>query len=43
MKSKPVTRMGWHKHYAGRFNKTQHQDAAHLAIWYLLLHLGLET
>jgi hypothetical protein len=34
-------RLGWYKHYAERFNKTQHPDAAHLAMWYLLLHLAL--
>lgn len=41
MKAGPVTRMGWHKHYAKKFNKTQHKDTAHLALWYLILHLGL--
>jgi len=33
--------LGWHKHYAEVFNKTERPDAAHLAIWYLLLHLAL--
>lgn len=42
-KSAPVTRIGWHKHYASRFNKTQHPHAEHLALWYLILHLGLDT
>lgn len=32
---------GWHKYYAERFNKTGRPDCAHLAIWYLLLHLAL--
>jgi len=31
---------GWHKHYAEVFNKTGRSDAAHLAMWYLLLHLA---
>lgn len=34
-------RYGWYKHYAEVFNKTERPDAAHLAIWYLLLHLAL--
>ena len=33
--------LGWHKYYAERFNKTGRPDCAHLAIWYLLLHLAL--
>lgn len=32
---------GWHKHYAQVHNKTQTFDSAHLAMWYLLLHLAL--
>lgn len=39
----PVSRMGWHKYYVNRFNKTQHPDAAILACWYMYLHLALET
>jgi hypothetical protein len=27
--------MGWHAYYVKRFNKTQHSDAAHLAMFYL--------
>lgn len=40
IRSYPATRIGWHKHYADRFNKTGSQQAAHLADWYLLLHLA---
>lgn len=36
-------RLGWHKHYVERFNKTEKADAEHLAIWYLLLHLAFGT
>ena len=32
--------LGWHKHYAEVHNKTQTFDSAHLAMWYLLLHLA---
>lgn len=41
MGASPVTRMGWHKHYASRYNKTLDPQAEHLALWYLILHLGL--
>lgn len=43
MKAGPVTRMGWHKHYAQVFNKTGRHTAAHLAIWYQFLHLAFDT
>ena len=35
----PCTRLGWHKHYAKRFNKTGSQQAEQMACWYLLLYL----
>lgn len=31
---------GWYKHYAEVHNKTQTFDSAHLAMWYLLVHLA---
>lgn len=37
----PASRMGWHKFYAARFDKTQCPQAEHLACWYLLLFLSL--
>lgn len=40
-KASPVTRLGWSLHYAKEFNKTGRQQAAHLACWYLMLHLEL--
>lgn len=36
----PVTRTGWFRHYAGRFNKTQDPQAAVMAMWYLLMALA---
>ncbi len=30
---------GWHLYYVGRFNKTQHPDAALLAMYHLFLAL----
>jgi hypothetical protein len=39
MSKKQMTRLGWHKYYVHRFNKTQDPQAAHLACWYYLLHL----
>lgn len=39
----PNTRLGWHKYYVNRFNKSQHPDAEHLAMAYLLLHLAFEA
>ena len=41
-KATPVNRLGWHKFYAARFNKMQRPDAAHLAMWYLFLHLAFD-
>lgn len=38
----PLTRLGWHKHYTAKFNKNKNNQAAHLANWYLLLHLAFE-
>lgn len=37
------TRLGWYKYYAARFDKTGNPDAAHLAMWYLLLSLAFDT
>ncbi len=42
MKAGPVTRIGWHRHYAKVFDKTGRHTAEHLAIWYLLLHLAFD-
>ena len=42
MKVGPVTRMGWHKHYAKIFDKTGRHTAEHLALWYLMLHLAFD-
>lgn len=36
------THIGWFQYYVARFNKNQHPDAAHLAMYYLLLHLALD-
>lgn len=36
------TRYGWYLHYAARFNKTGHTDAAIMACWYLTLHLAFD-
>jgi hypothetical protein len=41
-RNKPVSRYGWHLHYAGRFNKTRDPQAAHFAMWYLLLSLAFD-
>jgi hypothetical protein len=35
-------RLGWHKHYAKRFNKTGSKQAEHLALWYLVLHIAFD-
>lgn len=40
LKASPTTRLGWHEYYAARFNKTLDPQAAHLAMWYLFLHLS---
>jgi len=37
--SYPCSNLGWHDHYVRRFNKTEHPDAAYLAMVYLFLHL----
>lgn len=33
------TNAGWHDYYVQRFNKTQHPDAAYLAMLYLFFAL----
>ena len=38
----PTTRLGWHKYYVARFNKTEHWQAEQLAMWYLFLHLAFD-
>jgi hypothetical protein len=35
----PSTRDGWCRYYIKRFNRFQHDDQAHLAMWYQLLML----
>jgi hypothetical protein len=35
-------RLGWHKYYVARFNKTGSPQAEHLAMWYLLLYLAFD-
>lgn len=37
--NKPNTRLGWHRHYVKRFDKTGHPHAEQMACWYLFLHL----
>lgn len=40
---KPITittRMGWHRYYVARFNKTEDKQAEVMAIWYLFLALS---
>lgn len=34
------SRLGWSDYYAAEFNKTGRTQAAHMACWYLLLHLA---
>lgn len=36
---RPLTRMGWYKFYVNEFNRTGRIQAAHLACWFLVLHL----
>lgn len=36
-------RLGWHKFYAERFNKTGSWQAEQLSMWYLFLHLAFDT
>ena len=40
MKRYPVgsDNLGWSRHYQKLYNQTLRESAAHLAIWYLLLH-----
>jgi hypothetical protein len=33
------TNLGWHLYYVERFNKTEHEDSAHLAMFYLFCAL----
>ncbi len=39
----PVTRAGWARHYAQRYNKTGSQQALQLAMWYDLLALAFDS
>lgn len=43
MKKLPNNRLGWFRFYANRFNQTGSKRTEHLAYWYLLLNLGLDT
>jgi hypothetical protein len=43
MKQAPITRLGWHRFYAGRFNRLQREDSAHMALFYFLLHLAFDA
>lgn len=43
MKSYPTSHLGWHLYYVKRFNKTEHPDAAYLALVYLNFHYALDT
>lgn len=40
MSAYPCTRKGWSKYYARRYNRTNSEQALHLAMWYDLLHLA---
>lgn len=35
--------LAWHEHYVKAHNKTLTPESAHLAMWYLLLHLMHNT
>ena len=35
-------RYGWHRYYVSQFNKTLSPESAHMACWYLLLHLAFD-
>lgn len=35
----PQTNLGWHAYYAQRFNKTENEDCAFLAMFYLFAAL----
>ena len=39
----PSTRLGWHYYYVGIYNRTEHKDAAALAMAYLMLHLAFDA
>lgn len=39
IRNTPITRIGWHRYYVKRFNKTELPEAEQMACWYLLLHL----
>lgn len=36
----PSNAWGWHRYYVSRFNKTEHPDAAYLAMLNLFFHLA---
>ena len=39
MRKLPNSNAGWFRYYVRRFNKFQHPDQAHLAMFYLMLAL----
>ena len=41
-KGMPSTRAGWARYYADRFNKTGSEQAAHLALWHMVLSLEFD-
>ena len=42
LKRLPNTRMGWHQHFAKRFNSTENHRTAQMSLWYLFLHLAFD-
>lgn len=43
MKKSPMSRLGWHRHYAKRFDKTEREDSAHMALFYFVLYLAFDA
>lgn len=42
-KKLPNTRIGWHRHFATKFNKNENPQTAQLSLWYLFLHLAFDV
>lgn len=42
-KKLPNTRIGWHRHFATKFNKNENPRTEQMSLWYLFLHLAFDV
>jgi len=42
LRKPPITRLGWHKHFAKRYDANPKETTAQMSLWYLILHLAFD-